>query len=88
MKTTWTAEQVLALGVKTDLPTAGSILGDLCKDEAYRSYKRGDFPVPVIKVGRKLFVPTAPIVALLGLGSGADRDAGGAEPGPRLRAAV
>jgi hypothetical protein len=65
MKAAWTREDVLALGVKTDVPTAGAILGDLCKDEAYRMVKRGDFPVPVIKVGRKLFVPTAPILALL-----------------------
>lgn len=63
----WTPERVLALGVKTDVPTAGAILGNLCKDESYRMVKRGDFPVPVIKVGRKLFVPTAPILELLGL---------------------
>jgi hypothetical protein len=63
----WTREAVLGLGIKTDVPTAGAIIGNLCKDEAYRMVKRGQFPVPVIKVGRRLFVPTAPILQLLGL---------------------
>jgi HK97 family phage major capsid protein len=65
MTKVWTRDDVLALGIKTDVPTAGAILGDLCKDEAYRMVKRGNFPVPVIKVGRKLFVPTGPILAAL-----------------------
>ncbi len=63
----WTAEEVLKLPVKVDVPTAGAIIGNLCKDESYRMVKRGEFPVPVIKVGRKLFVPVAPILQLLGL---------------------
>jgi hypothetical protein len=71
MTDVWTREAVLALGIKTDVPTAGAILGNLCKDESYRMVKRGDFPVPVIKVGRKLFVPTAPILRLLDLDTGA-----------------
>jgi hypothetical protein len=63
----WTPEQVRALGVRTDVPTAGAILAGLCKDEAYRSVKRGDFPVPVLKIGRRLVVPTAPLLALLAI---------------------
>ena len=49
------------------MPTAGEILAGLCRDEAYRSVKRGDFPVPVVKVGRRLVVPVAPILELLGI---------------------
>ena len=63
----WTPEEVAALGVRTDVPTAGEILGGLCKDEAYRLHKRGEFPVPVIKVGRRYVVPVAPILQLLGI---------------------
>jgi hypothetical protein len=63
----WTPAEVVALGVRTDVPTAGEILAGLCRDEAYRSVKRGDFPVPVVKVGRHLVVPMAPILELLGI---------------------
>ena len=65
----WTPAEVVALGVRTDVPTAGEILAGLCRDEAYRSVKRGDFPVPVVKVGRHLVVPVAPILELLGIKS-------------------
>jgi len=65
----WTPAEVIALGVRTDVPTAGAILAGLCRDEAYRSVKRGDFPVPVVKVGRHLVVPVAPILELLGIKS-------------------
>ena len=61
----WTPAEVIALGVRTDVPTAGEILAGLCRDEAYRSVKRGDFPVPIVKVGRHLVVPVAPILELL-----------------------
>jgi hypothetical protein len=63
----WTPAAVRALGVRTDVPTAGAILGGLCRDEAYRMVKRGTFPVPVIKVGRRLIVPVQPILELLGI---------------------
>ena len=65
----WTPAEVIAIGVRTDVPTAGEILAGLCRDEAYRSVKRGDFPVPVVKVGRHLVVPVAPILELLGIKS-------------------
>jgi hypothetical protein len=61
----WTRDDVIALGVRTDVPTAGEILAGLCRDEAYRMVKRGTFPVPVHKVGRRLVVPVAPILRLL-----------------------
>lgn len=66
-KVTWTPEAVRALGVRTTVPVAGEIVAGLCKDESYRLAARGDFPVPVIKVGRRLVVPVQPILDLLGL---------------------
>jgi hypothetical protein len=57
---------VLALGVTTDVPTAGSILR-LSKTQAYERVKDGTFPVKVIRVGGRLVVPVAPILELLGL---------------------
>lgn len=77
---TWTAGEVLALGVRTDVPTAGEIIGGLCKDESYRLAARGEFPVPVVKVGKnRLVVPVAPILRLLGLTE--DAAAGDDRPG-------
>jgi hypothetical protein len=77
----WTAAQVQALGVRTDVPTAYDILTGLGRDEAYRSVKRGAFPVPVLKIGRHLVVPTAPILELLRLAPQANA-AGPAPPDP------
>lgn len=65
--TEWTAEKIRALGVRTDVPTAGDILGGLSKTQAYELAKAGKFPVPTIPVGRRIFVPVAPILRLLGL---------------------
>lgn len=68
--TTWTPEQVAALGVRTDVPTAGSIFG-FGKTQAYEHVRNGTFPVPTFPVGRKIVVPVAPILRLLGLGADA-----------------
>src|SRR5215469_8741469 len=80
----WTPAEVVALGVVTDVPTAGDILAGLCRDEAYRSVKRGDFPVPVVKVGRHLVVPVAPILELLRIKSNDEPLSGPAARNPSL----
>lgn len=77
----WTRTEVEALGVRTDVPTAGAILGGLCPDEAYRMAKRGAFPVPVLHIGRRLVVPVQPILDLLGLDPPDMATAGPAETG-------
>jgi hypothetical protein len=66
MTITWTEEAIRGLGVRTDVETAGSILG-LSRTQAYEAVKADRFPVPVIRVGRRLIVPTAPIRRLLGI---------------------
>lgn len=63
---TWTAAEVLALGVRTDVETAGSIFG-LSRTQAYEAVNGERFPVPVFRIGRRVVVPVAPIVKLLGL---------------------
>lgn len=68
----WTPAQVRALGVRTTVPVAGEILGGLCETEAYRLHRAGQFPVPVLQVGRKLIVPVQPILSLLGIDGGDD----------------
>lgn len=67
MNITWTAEAVRALGATTSVETAGSIFG-LSRTQTYEAIKAGRFPVEVIKIGRRIIVPTIPIRALLGIG--------------------
>jgi hypothetical protein len=66
----WTRAEVEALGVRTTVEVAGSILGGLSRTQSYMAVERGRFPVPVIRVGRRMIVPVQPILALLGLDSG------------------
>jgi len=76
---TWTFDDVRALGVRTDVPTAGEILAGLCRTESYDLAESGHFPVPIVKVGRRLVVPVAPILQMLGIGP-PDMGAAGPEP--------
>lgn len=78
-KRAWTAAEVIALGVRTDVPTAGEILGGLSRTQSYELYKAGKFPVPVLGVGRRLVCPVAPILAALGLAP--EDTGGGGRPG-------
>ena len=80
----WTPDAIKALGVRTTVPIAGEIIAGLCKDESYRMVARGEFPVPVIKVGKnKLVVPVAPILRLLDIGSQDENMAGLPPPATR-----
>lgn len=52
-----------------DVPTAGKVLGDLSRNVAYDVAARDGAiaGIPVLTVGGKLRVPTAPIRKVLGL---------------------
>jgi hypothetical protein len=60
----WTAEQVRALGVTTDLVTAGQILG-LSRNTAYRLAHDDAFPVPVLRAGTQYRVPVSGLLTAL-----------------------
>jgi hypothetical protein len=77
----WTPDDVRALGVRTTVPIAGEIIAGLCKDESYRAVQRGTFPVPVVKCGRRMVVPVAPILELLAIKPDVNA-AGPAPPSP------
>lgn len=47
---------------------AADVLG-IHRDTAYSLIKAGEFPTPVIKIGRRIKVPTAPLVRLVETGS-------------------
>ena len=49
-----------------DLPTAARLLG-IGRTAAYQLVRENQWPTPVIRVGRLIRVPTAPLVALLGI---------------------
>lgn len=79
----WSVAEVRALGVRTDLVTAGEILG-IGRTVAHQLARRDAFPVPVLRVGHKYVVPVAPLLELLGVSG----DAGPVEGTDRgLRAA-
>ena len=63
---TLTAIEVRSLPAVVDLPTAGAVLG-IGRTVAYQLARSGSFPTPVIRVGSQLKVPTAYLLALLGL---------------------
>jgi hypothetical protein len=62
----WTIESVRQLGVTVDVETAGAVLG-IGRTSAYRLVRCGEFPVRVLRIGRRYLVPTAELLALLGL---------------------
>lgn len=63
---TWTETDVRALGVTTDLVTAGSVLG-IGRNAAYALNTEGRFPAPVLALGATYRVPVAGLLRLLGL---------------------
>jgi hypothetical protein len=63
--TVWTAKAIRKLGMTTDVATAGAILG-IGRSKAYELAKTGEFPVAILRIGRRYLVPTSAILALLG----------------------
>jgi excisionase family DNA binding protein len=62
---TWTPEAVRRLGLTTDVATAAAILG-IGRSKAYELAKSGEFPVTIVRVGRRYLVPTSALLTLLG----------------------
>ncbi|WP_200215477.1 helix-turn-helix transcriptional regulator [Micromonospora coerulea] len=75
----WAEADVRALGVTTDVVTAGQILG-LSRNTAYRLARAGTFPVPVIQAGHQYRIPVAGLLAALHLTTTAPPD--GDDPHP------
>lgn len=61
-----TKDDVLALPPSVDLPTACKALG-IGKATGYRLVAAGDFPCPVVRLGKAIRVPAAGIHRVLGL---------------------
>jgi hypothetical protein len=66
--------EVLALPAMPDLvPDAVAALG-VSRDTGYSLAKTGDFPIPVVPVGRRLKVRRADLLAFLGIEEHGDGD--------------
>lgn len=67
-----------------DVPTAGRLLG-LGRSAAYDLVLSGQWPTPVLRLGRRYRIPTAPLLALLGIGpQGGDRRGDLSHPGATM----
>ena len=74
--------QVADLPVVLDVPSAGRLLG-IDRTRAYQLARSGGFPCRVIRVGGSWRVPTADLLALLGLPARPESGpAGHVAPGP------
>jgi Helix-turn-helix domain len=63
--TVWTTQTIRQLGMTTDVATAGAILG-IGRSKAYELAKNDEFPVAILRVGRRYLVPTSALITLLG----------------------
>jgi hypothetical protein len=61
---TWTIDAIRGLGSTTDIETAGAILG-IGRSKSYQLAKSGEFPVRILRIGRRYLVPIPPILDLL-----------------------
>jgi hypothetical protein len=61
----WTPQAVRDLGVTTDVETAAAIFG-IGRTKAYQLAKTDQFPVKILRIGRRYLVPTPAILHLLG----------------------
>ena len=62
----WTIDAVRGLRATIDIETAGAILG-IGRSKSYELAKSGEFPVRVLRIGKRYLVPTPSIRALLGI---------------------
>ncbi len=62
----WTIEAIRGLGATIDVETAGAILG-IGRSKSYELAKANEFPVRILRIGRRYLVPTPAILELLGI---------------------
>ena len=60
----WTLDRVQALGMTTDLETAATILG-IGRTLAYELVKNNQFPVRIIRLGRRTRISVPELIAYL-----------------------
>ncbi len=66
--TVWTLEAVRNLPATVDIETAGAVLG-IGRSKSYQMARADEFPVRVLRIGRRYLVPTNLILQLIGVAS-------------------
>jgi len=61
-----TDEQVRTLPAVVDVPTAAALLG-IGRTAAYELIRTDRWPTPVLRLGKLIRVPTAPLLELVGV---------------------
>lgn len=61
-----TQDQILTLPPVVDVPTAAAVLG-VGRSAAYELIRCGQWPTPVLRLGKLIRVPTAPLLELVGV---------------------
>jgi predicted DNA-binding transcriptional regulator AlpA len=64
--TAMTRDELHSLPAVVDLKTAAHVLG-IGRTAAYELVRTGQWPTPVLRVGRLIKVPTAPLLELVGV---------------------
>lgn len=59
-------QELLSLPVTVDVATAGRAFG-VGRDKAYAMARRGQFPVPILRLGRRYRVTRASLLVTLGV---------------------
>lgn len=59
-------EDLASLPAVIDVPTAADVLG-VGKTAAYELIRCGEWPTPFFRLGKLIRIPTAPLLALLGV---------------------
>jgi len=62
----WTPEAIRSLGVTTDIETAAAILG-IGRTLAFDLVRKNEFPVRLLRLGRRIVVPTSELRKYLGI---------------------
>lgn len=70
-------DELLSLPVTIDLPTAGRAFG-IGRDKSYHLAATGEFPCPVLRIGRRVLVTRAALLAALGVSDTQGATGGGA----------
>lgn len=77
-----TPDEVLSLPVVVDLASAGRCFG-LPRSTTHDAVRRGEFPVPVLRLGHRMMVTRAALLTALGIeDAGPEKSEAGPIPGP------
>lgn len=66
MSPTMTRQELAALPPVIDIPTASRVLG-LGRSAAYELVRTGQWPTPILRLGRLIKVPSQPLLKLVGI---------------------